>query len=284
MKTVPLKQRSLPAPKRCSSPAISSSCGSSSSGRSLPSNSEVHTSPGHYTPDSSPEPEPKQQLGTPSLSSLFDESTRITAANAAIGSSIYRHVDCVKEFKPPSELDFSATTEEQPLALANSDKNRPFINQLCKLAGLQNELAAILTHGDKTLEDKVRKSEMPFRRALEWMQEHQLKSHEQFTAAFDHFLSILNDNVAPFEYPSTPDFVSNPEEDGMVLPNNNKNKPFISQLHKLDGLRTWLEAIPTHGDPELAAKCQAVSAVVGEASTQAVGKQLQSLPISFPRM
>ncbi|KEP49736.1 hypothetical protein V565_094180 [Rhizoctonia solani 123E] len=265
MKIVPVKQKSLPTPKCSPSPAMSSASGSSSSSDSSFSDSEVHTSSGQYTPDSSPEPESKQQLGTPSPPSLFDDSTRTTAANAAITDIIHRLVVCVKGFKPTSELDFSATTEEQPLALVDNEKNRPFINQLRKLAGLRNELAAILTHGDKTLEDKVRNVEMSIRRALERMKEHQLKLYEQFTSQFDHVHSTLNEYVASFEYPSELYFVSDPEKYGMVLLNNDKNKPFIDQLRKLDALRTWLAEIPTHDQPERKAKCQAVGAAVDQA-------------------
>ncbi|EUC60923.1 hypothetical protein RSOL_376390 [Rhizoctonia solani AG-3 Rhs1AP] len=246
---------------------MSSSSSSSSSGKSFSSGSEVHTSPGQYspyTPDSSPEPESKHQLSTASLPSLFDDSSGITAASATIDGIIQDLVRCVKEFKAPSELDFSATTKEQPLALTDNEKNRPFINQLCKLAGLRNELAAIPTHGDKTLEDKVQKTEMAIDRALERMKEHQLKLYEQFDTAFDHILSTLNEYVASFEYPSSLDFVSDPEKYRMVLLNNDKNKPFIDQLRKLDGLRTWLAAIPTHDQPERKAKYRAVSVAIDQ--------------------
>ncbi|KEP48141.1 hypothetical protein V565_132840, partial [Rhizoctonia solani 123E] len=201
MKIVPVKRRSLPTPKRSPSPAVSSSSSSSSSSDSSFSDSESHTSSGQYTPDSSPEPESKQQLGTPSPPSLFDESTRVTAGSAAVDGIIYRLVNGVKEFKAPSELDFSATTKEQPLALADNEKNRPFINQLCKLSGLRNDLAAIPTHGNKTLEDKHKKTGMAIDRALERMKEHQLKLYDQFVTAFDHVQSTLNEYVASFEYP-----------------------------------------------------------------------------------
>ncbi|KEP49737.1 hypothetical protein V565_094190 [Rhizoctonia solani 123E] len=265
MKIVPVKQRSLPTPRRSHSPAMSSASSSSSSSDSSFSDSEAHTSPGQNTPDSSPEPEPRQQLGTASLPSLFDDSTRITAASTVVNGIILRLVDYVKEFKAPSELEFSATTKEQPLALADNEKNRPFIDQLCKIAGLRSELAAIPTHGDETLEDKVQITAVAIGRALEWMKEHQLKLYEQFATAFDHVHSTLNEYVVSFEYPSELYFVSDPEKYGMVLLNNDNNKPFIDQLRKLVGLRNRLAAIPTHDQPERKAKCQAVGAAIDQA-------------------
>ncbi|EUC60932.1 hypothetical protein RSOL_377390, partial [Rhizoctonia solani AG-3 Rhs1AP] len=302
-KTVPLKQNSLPTPKRSPSPAMSSSSSSSSSGKSFSSDSEVHTSPGQsslYTPDSSPESTPKQQLGNASLTSLFDESANITAANAAIDDIIHRLVVCVKAFKHPSGLDFSATTEEQPLALADNDKNRPFINQLYKLAGLQNELAVIPTHGDKMLEDKVRKTEMPIRRALERMKEHQLKLYKQYATAFDQVpesehqlgtaslpslfdestrITAANDANAAIDgiirdlvrcvkeskAPSELDFSTTTKEQPLALADNEENRPFIERLRRLRMIRSRLAAIPTHGNPELEDRYQLASAAVDQA-------------------
>ncbi|CAE6460919.1 unnamed protein product [Rhizoctonia solani] len=203
--TVPIKQLSA-------SPAMSFASSSSSSAESYSSGSELHTSPGQYspyTPDSSPE------AGPVSLPSLFDESAAITAANAAADGILCDVVSCVKAFKAPSELDFSATTKDHPLFLADSEKNRPFINQLCKLAGLRS----------------------------------------------DQVLFTLDEYERSFEYPSELDFVSNPDKNGMFLLNNDKNKPFIDQLRKLDGLRTWLEAIP-RGNPEREYKYQVVRAKI----------------------
>ncbi|KAL5637351.1 hypothetical protein ACGC1H_001105 [Rhizoctonia solani] len=252
--TVPIKQLSA-------SPAMSFASSSSSSAESYSSGSEVHTSPGQYspyTPDSSPE------AGPVSLPSLFDESAAITAANAAADGILRDVVSCVKAFKAPSELDFSATTKDHPLFLADSEKNRPFISQLCKLAGLRSELARIPTHGDEALEDKLRKTELAIGRALERMKEYQLKLYREFTKAFSQVLFALDEYERSFEYPSELDFISNPDKNGMLLLNNDKNKPFIDQLRKLDGLRTWLEAIP-RGNPEREDKYQAVRAKIEQA-------------------
>ncbi|EUC60913.1 hypothetical protein RSOL_375780 [Rhizoctonia solani AG-3 Rhs1AP] len=171
-----------------------------------------------------------RKLGRASLPSLFD-STRIITHDEVIDGVIRNLVGCVKEFKAPAELDFSATTNEHPLALADKETNRPFINQLCKLAELRNELAKTPTHGDIMLEVKLRKTDTTIGRALERMKEHQLKLYDEFnkSTVLEHPLHPINDCVTTFGSPSKPDFLADMGNNELVSLDDGKDQLFDNQ-------------------------------------------------------
>ncbi|KAH7344123.1 hypothetical protein B0J17DRAFT_765245 [Rhizoctonia solani] len=253
------------------SPAPSSS-GSSTSGKSVRwgenDNSDQRCIlPGHYStqsPKSPPKPLLKQrELKATNMPSLFAENTHILAASAAMDSVLYELVICVKEFKCPSELDFSVNTGS-PLILANVEKNKAFINQLRKLDGLRTRLAGIPTHGDALLMDKHKAAGAAIGRTLQRMKERQLKLYENFKAvesALDAIATDLKAAVDNYNLPSEPDFAANSEDYQAPL-STEKNKPFIDGLGRLSWFREELDNIPEHGDEQLQAKRRGVGMAI----------------------
>ncbi|CAE6445668.1 unnamed protein product [Rhizoctonia solani] len=86
-------------------------------------------------------------------------------------------VACVQRFRCPSELDFPPNTQNA-LVILNSEKNKPFINQLRRLNGLRTKLAQIQPLEDKQLETKQRATGQAIGRALLRMKEHQEKLYK----------------------------------------------------------------------------------------------------------
>ncbi|CUA72687.1 hypothetical protein RSOLAG22IIIB_10217 [Rhizoctonia solani] len=260
--TESIKSTTFDSPEQCpSSPAWSfiSGTSSTSSVKSVQiSESNEPIEPGQYAPNT-PKPSPKpilkhREVNNARLTSLFDVEAPLMAARAAIDSILQALVACVKEFKPPSELDFSATTEQQPFVLANSIANKLFINQLCKVAGLRAKLAKIPTHGDEVLEDRHHATTASIDQALKRMKEYQLRLFKRAVMeskiAFDNLLETFNETLQSFQLPSELDFPADSDKNGMVLLNTDNNKRFIDQLRKLDRLRVWLEGILTYGNPD----------------------------------
>ncbi|CUA72690.1 Pathogenesis-related protein 5 [Rhizoctonia solani] len=264
--TESIKSTTFDSPEQCpSSPAWSfiSGTSSTSSVKSVQiSESNDPIGPGQYAPNT-PKPSPKsilkhREVNNPRLMSLFDVEAPLMAARAAIDSILQALVACVKEFKPPSELDFSATTEQQPLVLTNSFTNKPFTDQLCKLAGLRLKLAEIPTHGDEVLEDMHIAATASIDQALTRMKEYQLKLFKmavmESKIAFDNLLETFDETVRSFQFPSKLDFPADSDKNGMMLFNTDNNKRFIYQLRKLDRLKVWLEGILTYGNPDFEQK------------------------------
>ncbi|CUA78477.1 ATP-dependent helicase/nuclease subunit A [Rhizoctonia solani] len=261
-----IKSTTFDSPEQCpSSPAWSfiSGTSSTSSVKSVQiSESNDPMEPGQYAPNT-PKPSPKpilkhREVNNARLTSLFDIEVPLMAARVAIDSILHALVVCVKEFKAPTELDFSATTEQQPLVLANSIENKPFADQLCKLAGLRLKLAETPTHGDEVLEDMHMAATASIDQALKRMKEYQLrlfkKAVMESKRAFDNCLETFYETLQSFQLPSELDFPADSDKNGMVLLNTDNNKPFIDQLRKLDRLRLWLEGILTYGNPDLEQK------------------------------
>ncbi|KAG8735642.1 hypothetical protein FRC11_003136, partial [Ceratobasidium sp. 423] len=175
--------------------------------------------------------------------------------SAAIDAILRELFVCVKTFKCPSELDFSFNPRN-PMILASTEPNKPFISQLRKLHGLQSRLSEIPTSDNEQLEKKHRATEAAIAQALQRMKEQQLKLHEKFTAsdkeavvpadeaddtgfelvppmpaselaaesAIDCKLKTLVDLVKAFKFPAELDFSAS-AENPMMLVNNEKNKP-----------------------------------------------------------
>ncbi|KAG8698441.1 hypothetical protein FRC11_014421, partial [Ceratobasidium sp. 423] len=192
--------------------------------------------------------------------------------SAAIGDILRELFVCVKAFKCPSELDFSFNPKNNAMILASTEPNKPFINQLRKLHGLQSRLSEIPTSDNEQLENKHRVTEAAIAQALQRMKEQQLKLHEKFMAsakeavvpadeaddtgfelvppmhelaadaAIDSKLKTLVDLVKDFKFPAELDFSASPGNP-MMLVNNEKNKPFIDQLRKFNNLRKGVEDI-----------------------------------------
>ncbi|CUA78479.1 hypothetical protein RSOLAG22IIIB_07106 [Rhizoctonia solani] len=274
--TESIKSTRFDSPEQCpSSPAWSfiSGTSSTSSVKSVQiSESNKPIEPGQYAPNT-PKPSPKPILKHPEVNNArltsFDVEAPLMAARAAIHSILHALVACVKEFKLPTELDFSATTEQQPLVLANSIANKPFTDQLCKLAGLRLKLAEIPTHGDEVLEDMHIAATASIDQALKRMKEYQLRLFKKAVMdskiAFDNLLEAFHDTLQSFQPPSELDFPADSDKSGMVLLNNDKNKRFIDQLRKLDRLGVWLEGILTYGNPDLKQKHEEAYVAVKDA-------------------
>ncbi|CUA72688.1 hypothetical protein RSOLAG22IIIB_10218 [Rhizoctonia solani] len=275
--TESIKSTTFDSPEQCpSSPAWSliSGTSSTSSVKSVQiSESNEPIEPGQYAPNT-PKPSPKpilkhREVNNARLTSLFDVEAPLMAARAAIDSILHALVACVKEFKAPTELDFSATTEQQPFVLANSFTNKPFTDQLCKLAGLRLKLAEIPTHGDEVLEDMHKATTASIDQALTRMKEYQLKLFKKAVMeskiAFDNLLETFDETVQSFQLPSELDFPADLHKNGMMLLNTDNNKRFIDQLRKLDKLRVWLEGIVTFGNPDFEGKHDEAYAAVEEA-------------------
>ncbi|CAE6499385.1 unnamed protein product [Rhizoctonia solani] len=86
---------------------------------------------------------------------------------------------------------------------------------------------------------------------------------EKISAAITAILRELVDAVKKFKCPARLDFADT--ESPMILPNTEGNKPFISQLRKLNGLRIRLSQILTHGYEILVKKYNATCAAIENA-------------------
>ncbi|CUA78484.1 hypothetical protein RSOLAG22IIIB_07111 [Rhizoctonia solani] len=264
--TESIKSTTFDSPEQCpSSPTWSfiSGTSSTSSVKSVQfSESNDPIEPGQYAPNT-PKPSPKpilkhREVNNARLTSLFEVEAPLMAARVAIDSILQALVACVKEFKPPSGLDFSATTEQQPLVLKNSIANKPFTDQLCKLAGLRLKLAEIPTHGDQVLEDMHVAATAAIDQTLKRMKEYHLKllnkSVRESKIAFDNLRDTLDETLQSFQLPSELEFPADSNRNGIVLLNSDNNKRFIDQLRKLDKNRVWLEGIFTYGNPDFEQK------------------------------
>ncbi|CAE6489405.1 unnamed protein product [Rhizoctonia solani] len=109
---------------------------------------------------------------------VTDEEASIREAHIALDSILFELVACVKEFRSPSQLDFSASIEDA-LILRNNEANKPFIDQLRRFDGFRARLGEIKTHDDMQLEDKHRAIGMAIGRAIQRMKEHQLKLRDE---------------------------------------------------------------------------------------------------------
>ncbi|KAG8682322.1 hypothetical protein FRC11_015032 [Ceratobasidium sp. 423] len=213
------------------------------------------------------------QLGASSVPSLSDKATSIAVASTAIGIILTELVRIVKEFKCPTELDFSNV--DSALVLSDAEKNKAFSSQLCKLNALLIRLDRIQTHGYAPLMNKHKATGAAIRKALERMEEQKLKLYEKATdAALSDISIVLNDCLGNFEYPSELDFPTN-TDNKLVLLNTEKNKPFLNQLRKLDGLRTKWAEIPTHGNEKLEKQRRAIGVRIGGALQKMKEHQLK---------
>jgi hypothetical protein len=96
----------------------------------------------------------------------------------AVDKILYELIACVKQFKSPSELDF-CPEGDNPMYLLNNERNRSFLNQLCKLDGLRSALVKVSTQGDARLEEKQKLTKMAIERALCKMKEYQLELYRK---------------------------------------------------------------------------------------------------------
>ncbi|CAE6385198.1 unnamed protein product [Rhizoctonia solani] len=96
----------------------------------------------------------------------------------AVDNILYELITSVKQYKSPSELDFSPNGEN-PMHLLINEKNNPFLDQLRKLDDLRTQLAKISTQGNEKLEDKHKLTNMAIERALYRMKEHQLELYRK---------------------------------------------------------------------------------------------------------
>ncbi|KAH7344132.1 hypothetical protein B0J17DRAFT_203012 [Rhizoctonia solani] len=94
------------------------------------------------------------------------------------------------------------------------------------------------------------------------------------SAAMDSVLCELVTCVKEFKCPPELDFSVNTGSP-LILANVEKNKAFINQLRKLDGLRTRLAGIPTHGDALLMDKHKAAGAAIGRTLQRMKERQLK---------
>ncbi|KAJ1308342.1 hypothetical protein OPQ81_004052 [Rhizoctonia solani] len=261
------------------SPAPSSS-GSSTSSKVQFSDAEdqikLGQDPPRYAPRT-PQSPPKTVLKNEAkMPSLFDENHPIFADLNKVNNITHTLITYVKEFKCPSELDFSVNTGS-PLILANVTMNKSFIQQLRKLDGLRSNLADTPTYGNEDIEAKQRIVSMSIRRALGRMKEKQLELYQQFQAvesALDDAAIDLNDCIKQFEYPSKLDF-SSQSEDGLILLNTERNKPFIDQLRRLDWFREELNEIPNHSGERLQHKRKVISHTLGKTLERMKEHQLE---------
>ncbi|CAE6433735.1 unnamed protein product, partial [Rhizoctonia solani] len=238
-----------PAPSRSGSSSLAKSVrwGESDSDK------EARTSPGSYSVGP-PKPHPKpvlkyRTLHVANTPSPFDENTRKIAASAAIDSVIHDLVACVKDFKPPSELDFANAVSI--MELAEVEKNKKFIDQLYRLEKLGEKLAEIPTHGDAQLMEKHYVASAAISSALSRMKEYQIKLGMKFIwTALDELAIKVHNCTEAFVYPRQLDFAEDCE-DGMLLAKTERNGPFIYQLQLLASFREELLDIPEYDDERL---------------------------------
>ncbi|CAE6444980.1 hypothetical protein ACGC1H_001019 [Rhizoctonia solani] len=219
--------------------------------------SEVRIGPGQYSPYSPRSPSKavlkSRELKAADMPSLFAENTPIVAASSTMDTVLISLTACLRNFKWPSELDFSMNTGS-PLVLANTEKNKTFIHQFQKLDWLRGELNKIPTHGDKKLEGKHKATGAAIGKALRRMKEHQLKLYKKFTEAvelaLDSITTDLDAWVKYFEYLCELDFRTN-SDSNMSFLEEERSQPFTDLLRKLHWFQEALNNIPAHGDEQL---------------------------------
>ncbi|CAE6444913.1 unnamed protein product [Rhizoctonia solani] len=253
-----------------SSSRASSSSGSNSSGKSVSwgqndSNKKGHTSPEHYSADSPKCPSKPilkyHETGAAKSPSLFAENAPIIAASLAMDDNLKLLVSRVRNFKRPSELEFSLDGGSH-IILPNVEKNKSFIDQLRKLQKLAYQLDKIPTHGDAKLEDKRDKVSKSIEAALSRMGEFKIKLYVNFLgSAYDDLVIHIQICIKGFVYPCELDFPENSEGD-LVISNTKKNKPFVDQLHTLGSFLARLGNIPEYDNEQLKGKREAVSEVI----------------------
>ncbi|CAE7146412.1 unnamed protein product [Rhizoctonia solani] len=223
--------------QRPASPALSFGSSSSSAKSVRFDESGSHLSPGQYSPHTT-KSAPRGILKYSELPSLFDEQAAVSA-KAAINAIVRDLINSVRKFKQPNELDFSGTPEDAPLVLARNEQNRPFIDQLCRLGRLRNELAEIPTHIIRNgLEDRHRGAGEAIERAIERMKEHQLMLYNK-SGDLHMWFEGLKEMVDTFSYPPQLDFFAK-AENNLTLLRTERNTPFIIQLKNLAEHRAQL--------------------------------------------
>ncbi|CAE6444924.1 unnamed protein product [Rhizoctonia solani] len=244
MSTIQHKQE--PHTELVHSPLSASSSSGSSSGKSIrrgenDSDKKGRVFPGHCS--------------APSKAS-------IVAADLAMKDILKQLVTRVRNFKCPSELEFSLDGGS-PMMLPNVEKNESFIDQLRKLQSLTNKLDEIPTHGDaqlKDLHDKVGKS---IEAALLRMKEVQLKLYVTFlNSAYNDLADKIRNCHKNFVCPRELDFPEN-SKGGLVLSNTKRNKPFIDHLLTLGSFREQLGNIPEYDNEQLNDKREAIGQAIG---------------------
>ncbi|CAE6496761.1 unnamed protein product [Rhizoctonia solani] len=242
---------------------------------------EDHIRPGQYSAYSPKSPSKtvlkNRELKAADMPSLFAENTPVVAASSAMDTVLINLTTCIKNFKWPSELDFSANTAS-PMILANTEKNQAFIHQLRDLDRLWNELNQISTHGDEKLGDKHKATDVAIGKALQKMKEHQLKLYEKFTKAVESALTNIATDldvwVKHFEYLSELDFRASSDK-RTALPINERRKQLNHQLRKLSWFREALNDIPAHGDERLQDQRRIVDTGIERALQKAQDHQLK---------
>ncbi|CAE6390363.1 unnamed protein product [Rhizoctonia solani] len=227
--------------------------------------SEVRIGPGQYSPYSPRSPSKAvlkiRELKAADMPSLFAVNTPIVAASSAMDTVLISLTACLRNFKWPSELDFSVNTGS-PLILANTEKNKAFIHQFHNLDRLWDELNKIPTHGDKKLEGKHKATGTTIGKALQRMKEHQLRLYKKFTdaveSALDNITTDFDAWVKYFEYLCELDSHKN-SEDNIYSLINERSKSFIDLLRKLHWFQEALNNIPAHGDERLQNQRRAIA-------------------------
>ncbi|EUC56167.1 hypothetical protein RSOL_165570, partial [Rhizoctonia solani AG-3 Rhs1AP] len=80
-------------------------------------------------------------------------------------------------------------------------------------------------------------------------------------SVYDDLVIEINVYIKSFVYPRELDFAEN-SEDGLVLANTEKNKPFIDQLRNLYSFRVQLNNIPEYYNEQLRSKREAIGEVI----------------------
>ncbi|CUA75474.1 hypothetical protein RSOLAG22IIIB_11774 [Rhizoctonia solani] len=194
--------------------------------------------------------------------SLFDENMPKVAALAAMDGILRDLAKCLKNFKDPSELDFTANSASI-MELAKVEKNKLFIDQLRRLERLAKRLDEIPTHDDALLMGTHNIAGMAIKRALFRMQEVQNKLGAKFIrSALDELAAEVRIRVGGFVYPLDLGF-SKTSEDGILL-QTERNKLFIHQLHVLCLFMGRLNNIPQYNDEKLERKHRVIGDDIGQ--------------------
>ncbi|GAB1527095.1 hypothetical protein RhiTH_010270 [Rhizoctonia solani] len=212
---------------------------------------------------------PPDYPSDPVYPSLFDDTADIRASSAAMQDVLADLMISVKNFQCPSELDFSAGTEN-PMLLVNNQTNESFIGQLCNLNELRLQLSSVRTYGVVELIDMKERVQMSIDRVLQKMQERQLELHEQYMISHMHddtatVLETLHTSVRAsakrFWYPDELEFS---HEAKNRLAETGKNRRFIAQFDRINEFKAELNKVDVRGDPELEAQHKVVSIAIGE--------------------
>ncbi|CCO36893.1 hypothetical protein BN14_11040 [Rhizoctonia solani AG-1 IB] len=276
---------SIKSTKTSSSNASKHTSSTSSSVSSAVSNLIKLVTIGKASPVQDPPTGPALKSSYPSL---FDENAKLEAASKAINKILVSLITCVKSFKCPSALDFSADADSY-LLLVNNEKNKAFINQLLELSSLRAELEKIPTHGNVELKDKKHAAGTAIVRALQKMRDRQQELYNQSKTELidqDPATALQNLHTSTlactkrFQYPTELDF-SKKKENSLVQ--TDKNRRFIDQLCKMEKYRDELSNVQTHGDVELEAQYRDVNVAIGKALQQLKAHQRKVYEKSLKR-